>query len=113
MRAVNLGTPSAENLIDRPLDHARESQGGLGSQLPFFARAACFLVGRQAGKRALQKLLQLRAHARRLAPALSDDLGGLLVVEQGQQQMLEARELVPPAGGILQRFANRLFQLRA
>ncbi len=85
MRSVHLGTPGAEKLIDRPLDHARKAQGGLGAQLPLCTGAARLLVGGQAGKRALQKILQLRAHPCRLAAALSDDRGCLLVIEQGQQ----------------------------
>jgi hypothetical protein len=113
MGAVNLGTPGAEDLVDRPLDHARKSQGGLGAQLPVFSRAARLFVDRQTGSGPSRNSSSFARTARRLAAALSDDLGGLLVVEQGQQQVLDARELVPPARGILQRPPNRLFQLRA
>ena len=113
MRAVHLVAPGSEKLVDRPLDHAREAQGWLGPQLPLITCATCSVVGRQAGQRTGEKILQLRTHARRLAAALADDLSGLLVVEQGEQQVLKARKLVSPTGGILQRAPNRLFQLWA
>ena len=94
--------PAPEHVVDRALDDARERQRRL--------RPLALRLGQRL-ELGLQERLQLAAEPRHRPAALLDHVGGLLVVEQRQQQVLERGELVTAPGRVLQRVPDGGFQL--
>ena len=99
--AGGLGLAGPQHVVDRALDDAREPQRRLR------ALALVVLGQRPSSLASSEERLQL-ARCRRVhrAAAVLDDVGGLLVVEQRQQQVLEPGELVPAPGGVVQRLPD-------
>ena len=102
VRPRGLRLAGAEHVVDRALDDARERQRRL--------RSLALRFGQRLELR-LQERLQLAAEPRHRPAAVLDHLGGLLVAQQREQQVLERGELVTPAGRVLQRVSDRGFKL--
>ncbi len=102
--AVGLGLPGPEHVVDRALDHARERQRRL--------RPLAILLG-QGLDLLVQEVLQLADEARDRAAAVLDDVAGLVIDHQREQQVLEPGELVPAVGRVVERVPDRGLQLWA
>jgi len=87
----------AEDVVHRPLDHARERQRRL---------SPLAVLLRQRFDLAFEKSLELLAEPSHRAAAVLDDVGGLLVAEQREQEVLERGELVPATGRVVERPAD-------
>jgi len=95
--AVGLVASGRAHLQHGPLDDPLKGGGGLGLD----TRNALELP---------QRLLQQNPQVPQIHFARLQDPAGVGVVEQGQQQVLEAGVLVPPLEGNFQRTANRTFE---
>ena len=102
--AVGLGLPGPEHVVDRALDHARERQRRL--------RPLAILLGQRLDL-LVEEVLQLADEARDRAAAVLDDVAGLLVHHQREQQVLEPGELVSAVGRVVERVPDRGLQLWA
>ena len=102
--AVGLGLPGPEHVVDRALNHARERQRRLRA-LPIVLRQGLDLL--------VEEALQLADEAGDRAAAVLDDVAGLLVDHQREQQVLEPGKLVPAVGRVIERVPDRGLQLWA
>jgi hypothetical protein len=110
-------------MVHSILDHTQKPKAGL-RVMGLLVRLALVLVlrvlrlsvrsfvrgrGWQSRDGGRQEALQLGPHARQGATAMLDDVGGMGVIEQGQQKVFQTGELVSAPGGINERPAYRLF----
>ena len=123
VRTGGLRPAGADHVVDGALDDPGKPQGRLRAPITIvvvFVRRGSRSLSRvvdvgvlrgQGGDLLVEEALQLFAHAGDRAAAVFDDVGGLLVVEQGQQQVFQPGKLVFSAGRVLERLPDGPLQL--